>query len=39
MDNCYFVALYRARQTVDDFGDLVRVIQPQYHQAVEFYLY
>lgn len=39
MDDCYFVALYRARQTVDDFGVLVRILQPQYSQAVDFYLY
>jgi len=39
MDDCFFLALYRARQTVDDFGNLVRVLQPQYSQAVYFYRY
>lgn len=37
VDDCYFTALYRARQTVDDFGNLVRVLNTQYHQAVQFY--
>ena len=39
MPNVYFTALLRARQTVDDFGSVVRILHPQYHQAVGFYLY
>lgn len=39
MDGSYFIALYRARQTVDDFGELVRVSPMQYRRAVAFYLY
>lgn len=34
----FFIALYRARATVDDFGTVVWIRAPQYGQAVEFYL-
>lgn len=33
----FFEALWRARQTVDDFGDVVRIIDPQYSIVVDFY--
>jgi hypothetical protein len=34
----FFTALYRARLTVDDFGEIVWIVAPQYTQAVNFYL-
>lgn len=33
----FFTALFLARQTTDDFGNLVRILGPQYSQAVDFY--
>ena len=33
----FYTALYRARQTVDDFGTIVRILAPQYSSAVDFY--
>ena len=35
---CYYRALYRARQLVDCFGNLVRTPSPQFSVAVNFYL-
>lgn len=36
-DDQFFTALWLARQTVDDFGNIVSVLAPQYSRAVEFY--
>jgi hypothetical protein len=33
----FFTALFRARLTVDDFGTVVCIKEPQYRLAVEFY--
>jgi hypothetical protein len=33
----YFSALWWARQTTDDFGTIIRILDPQYALAVDFY--
>jgi hypothetical protein len=33
----FFTALWRARQTTDDFGNVVRILEPQYSIVVDFY--